>query len=106
MVKKMGETITTRVDDEMAKDIEFFSKLQKLDKSSITRRLLARSLEEEKLDYVLGQYKDGKMTIGKAAELMKKDIREMMMIASKMYIPFQYSLKELREDFEAAKKGK
>ena len=102
----MGETITTRIDDEMAKDIEFFSKLQKLDKSSITRRLLARSLEEEKLDYVLGQYKDGRMTIGKAAELMKKDIREMMMTASKMHISFQYSLKELREDFEAAKKEK
>jgi len=102
----MGETITTRVDDEMAKDIEFFSKLQKLDKSSITRRLLARSLEEEKLDYVLEQYKEGKITIGKSAEIMKKDIREMMMIAAKKGVPFQYSLKELREDFKAAKKEK
>lgn len=103
---KMGETITTRVDDEMAKDIAFFSKMRKLDKSAITRRLLARSLEEEKLDYALEQYKNGEITIGKAAEMLKKDIREMMIISARRNIPFQYSLKELREDFEAAKKGK
>ena len=102
----MGETITTRVDDEMARDIEFFSKLKKLDKSSITRILLARSLEEEKLDYVLEQYKKGNMTIGKAAEILKKDTREMLIIASKRNIPFQYTLKELKEDFEAALKEK
>ena len=99
----MGEKITMRVDDEMAKDIEFFSKLKKLDKSSITRRLLARSLEEEKLEYVLEQYKNGNMTIGKAAEIVGKDIMEMMLIAAKKDIPFQYSLKELREDLKAAK---
>lgn len=102
----MGETITTRVDDEMAQDIEFFSKIKKLDKSAVTRRLLAKSLEQEKLDYVLDRYKKGEITIGKAAELLKKDIREMMMIAARKNIPFQYSLKELRKDFKAVKKAK
>ncbi len=102
----MGETITTRVDNEMAKDIAFFSDINKLDKSTITRRLLAKSLEEEKLAYVLHRYKNGEITIGKAAELVKKDLREMLFLASKRGIHFQYSLKELREDFEAAKKKK
>ena len=57
----MGETITTRVDDQMAKDIEFFSRTEKLDKSTITRRLLATSLKQKKLNYVLEKYKNGEI---------------------------------------------
>lgn len=98
----MGETVTTRVDDEMAKDIDFFSRLEKLDRSTITRRLLAQSLEQEKIGYALKRYGSGEITIGKAAELAKKDLREMMMIAAKKGIPFQYSKKDLREDFKSA----
>ena len=51
------------------------------------------------------RYKKGEITIGKAAELAKKDLREMILIAAKKKIPFQYSKKELMEDFEAAKSG-
>lgn len=102
----MGETVTTRVDDDTAKEIEFFAKKEKMDKSTITRRLLTRALEEERLDYALDRYKKGEITLGKAAEIAKKDLREMMVIAAKRSIPFQYSTKELKEDFRAAKKSK
>ncbi|MBS3098398.1 UPF0175 family protein [Candidatus Woesearchaeota archaeon] len=102
----MGETVTTRVDDDMAKGIDFFAKREKLDRSTITRRLLARALEEETLDYALELYKKGEITLGRAGEIAGKHLREMMSIASKRGIPFQYSLKSLREDFEAVKKGK
>ena len=102
----MGETVTTRVDDEMAKGIDFFAKREKLDRSTITRRLLARALEEETLDYALELYKKGEITLGRAGEIAGKHLREMMIIASKRGIPFQYSLKDLREDFEALKKAK
>lgn len=101
---KIGETITTRVDDATAREIDFFSKKERLDRSAITRRLLAKALEQEKLDYALERYKKGEITIGKAAEMVKKDIRELMVLAAERDIPFQYSLKDLREDFKAVKK--
>ena len=56
--------------------------------------------------YQLYQYKSGEITIGKAAEIAKKDLREMMLIASNKGIHFQYSLKDLREDFKAAQQEK
>ena len=102
----MGETVTTRVDDNIAKGIDFLAKKEKLDRSAITRRLLARALVEEELDYALELYKKGEITIGKAAEIAGKDIREMMIIASKRDITFQYSLKSLRQDIDAVKKTK
>ena len=67
-----------------------------------TARLLSKALEERELEYALDRYKKGEITIGRAAEIVKKDLREMMMIAAKREIPFQYGLKELREDYEAA----
>ena len=82
------------------------AKKEKLDRSAITRRLLARALVEEELDYALELYKKGEITIGKAAEIAGKDIREMMIIASKRDITFQYSLKSLRQDIDAVKKTK
>ena len=99
----MGETVTTRVDDEIAGEIDFFAKKEKVDRSTITRKLLAKALEEKKLEYALERYKKGEITIGKAAEIAKKDLREMMLIAAKRGIEFQYSLRDLREDFQAAK---
>lgn len=102
----MGETVTTRVDDQMAKGIDFFAKQERVDKSTITRKLLAKALEEKEVEYALERYRKGEITIGKAAEITKKDIREMMLIAAKKGVSFQYSLKELREDFEAVKKAR
>ena len=65
----MGETITTRVNDDMAQDIDFFAKQKHLDRSAVIRSLLARSLEEEKIDNALKQYKKKEITIGKADSL-------------------------------------
>ena len=96
----MSQTITTRVDDALSRDIEALAKREKLDKSSVVRRLLASSLKEEKLTHTLKRYKKGEITIGKAAELVGMNLREMMLLASKKGIPFQYGLKELKEDIE------
>jgi len=43
--------------------------------------------------------------LGKAGEIAGKHLREIMVIASKRGIPFQYSLKSLREDVGAVKKS-
>jgi len=99
----MGETVTTRVDDEMAKGIGFFAKVEKVDKSTITRKLLAQALDQKMIEFALDKYKKGEITIGKAAEIAKKSIREIMIIASKKGIPFQYSKKDLVEDFALVK---
>mgnify|MGYP006290775785 CR=1 FL=1 len=99
----MGTTVTTRVDDELARGIDFFADEEKVDRSTMTRKLLSRALEQEMIDYALEKYRKGEITIGKAAETAKKDIREMMMIASRRGLAFQYSLKDLKEDFESAR---
>ncbi len=100
----MGSTITTRVPDDIEKKIENISRIEHLDKSTVVRRLLSSAVQEWLIDHALGQYKDGKITIGRAARIAGVPLREMIAIAAKKGVPFQYSLDDLREDFYAAKK--
>lgn len=56
---------------------------------------------KEDVDRALKQYRKGKITIGKAAEMAGVSLREMIALAAKKGIPFQYSLDDLYEDVEA-----
>ncbi len=98
----MGTTITTRVPEDLEKKIEEISHIEHLDKSTVVRRLLSNAVQEWMVDYVLTQYQQGKITIGRAARMVGVPLREMIAIASRKGIPFQYSLDDLREDFQAA----
>lgn len=56
---------------------------------------------KEDVDRALKQYRKGKITIGKAAEMACVSLREMIALAAKKGIPFQYSLDDMYEDVEA-----
>ncbi len=98
----MGSTITTRVPDDIDKKIKNISLIEHLDKSTVVRRLLSKAVQDWQIDHALEQYKDGKITIGRAARIAGMPLREMIAIAAKKGIPFQYSLSDLKEDFQAA----
>ncbi len=66
------------------------------------RRLLSKAVQDWQIDHALEQYKDGKITIGRAAQMAGVPLREMIAIAAKKGIPFQYNLDDLKEDFQAA----
>lgn len=100
----MGTTITTRVPEDLEKKIEKISVIEHLDKSTVIRRLLSDAVQEWLIDHVLMQYKQGKITIGRAARIVGIPLREMIAISSRKGIPFQYSLDDLKEDFQAAEK--
>jgi len=99
----MAVTVTTRVDKEILKEIKFFAKEEGLDRSAEIRRLLSKAIKQKRIDYALGRYKQGNITIGKAAEIAGMHLREMMALAAKEKIPLQYSMKSLEEDIRAAK---
>jgi len=98
----MEAIITTRIPAEAAEAIGFFTRQEHLDRSTLVRQLLLSALEEKKIEYALQQYKEGEITIGKAAEVAGVPLRKMMRIASAQGIPFQYSVSDLEKDFKAA----
>ena len=99
----MGVTITTRVSEEIEGDIRSISEREQLDKSTVVRRLLMKGIKDWKIKYALEQYSEGKITIWRAARMADVSLRQMLDLAAKKGIPFQYTLEDLREDFRGIK---
>jgi len=98
----MGATVTTRVSDDIAKDLKKISKEEELDMSSVVRRLLSRSIREWKVEHALEEYRKGRITLWKAARYAGVSLREMMDLAASRGVSLQYTVDDLKEDFEAA----
>lgn len=95
---RMTKTLTTRAPDALAKEIEILAKQEHLDKSSLIRRLLASAVEEKRKVNALNLYKDGKISIGKAAAIAKLSVWEMLDLIIEKGIHIDYGADELLED--------
>lgn len=102
----MTETVSTRIPNEMAKDLKEIEREEKADRATVIRKLLAKAIAEWKLEKALKLFRDGKITLWKAAKIAGLSLWEMMEIVEEKKIPFTYTYEDFREDFEAALKEK
>lgn len=98
----MTEIISTRIPDDIAKDLKEIEKEEKTDRATLVRKLLARAIEQWKVERALRLYREGKVTLWRAAKLGGITLREMMELAAKQGIQFKYTSKDLEEDIKAA----
>ncbi len=85
-----------------AEILEEEAKREGIKKSVLARRLLVKAIRELRLERALREYSEGRCSLGYAAELAGLTIREFLSELVKREGVLQYSLEELREDFEAA----
>lgn len=102
----MAEGVIARVPNEIKKDIEFFAKVERTDKSNIIRKLLESAVRQKRLEYALNEYTKRKVSLGRAAELAKMRLADFMVSAAERKIPLNYSVESLEKDFRAAMKAK
>jgi len=100
----MGKTLTTRLPDEMAKQIEEIAEIEKLDKSSVIRRLLDKSIIQWKEEFALKLYQDGEVSLGRAAEISSLSIWEFLEKLAEKKIPLNYDIADLINDLETVDK--
>lgn len=100
----MTEIVSTRVPEDMAKDIEEIEKEEKADRATVVRKLLAKAIADRKLERALTLYGSGKVSLWKASKIAGLTLWEMMEIVKQKKIPSQYSYEDFREDFEKALK--
>ncbi len=95
----MGSTITTRVSDEIKRELEKITESEKLDRSTVVRRLLEKAIENHKLDKALEKYQNREISLGKAVEEAGVSLRKVLSEIRKRDVNFDYSRESLREDF-------
>ena len=102
--RKMYENVGTRIPEELLKDIEYLSREEHTDKSKVIRELLVIAVKKRLLDLALKKYVEGKISLGRAAELAQLPLVDFMKITAERKIPVHYSIDSLEEDFKKATK--
>jgi predicted HTH domain antitoxin len=100
----MTVTLTTRATEELAKRIEELAKREKVDKSTMIRRLLSDAVEAKSREEALRQYREGKVSLWKAAKMAGVSLWEMIDLITKEGIHLDYGPEELREDLKPARR--
>ena len=98
------ETVTARLPRKTLKEIERMAEKDKVDRSELIRRLLDTALQERRIDEALQSYRDGKVTLWKAAESAGLSLRAMMELTKEKKIPIPYTLEDLERDLEYVKR--
>ena len=99
----MTITISTRLQKKEAREIEKFAKEEDLDKSTFVKRLINRSLQEYKAEHAFKLYKEGKVSLGKAAELAGKSLWDMIELMKKYDVYLNYNIDDLKDDLQTIK---
>ena len=91
-------TISIRVPETQAKEIEELAKKRGVDKSSVARELIALGFREVRLAEALNLIRERRITIWRAAELTGLTYREILEKLQEKNIPFPLSLNEILEE--------
>jgi predicted HTH domain antitoxin len=94
----MPVTLTTRVEDELAKVIDTVSKEEGMDRSTVIRRFLMKAVKEWLIEKSLREYEDGKITLWQAARKCGLSLWEMIDEVKKRKIHVPYTIEEFKED--------
>ena len=95
----MGSTLTTRIPDDLAAEIDRISEEEQLDKSAVTRRLLHQAVAEHNRERAFERYGRGEISLGTLTERADLPLRRVLSELRTRGIHFQYSAESLREDF-------
>ena len=68
-VKNTGDKISIVLPDDLKEEIDKLREIYKEDQSKYIRKLLWKSIAQEKLDYALKEYLNDKISLGKASEI-------------------------------------
>jgi len=96
----MTATVSTRIEEKILSEIDEISKEKQMDRASLLRNLIVEGLSIEKKKKVMSMYKERRISIAKAAEMLNIDLWQMIDIIKEENLYIDYSEEELKEDLE------
>ncbi len=97
----MSKVMSVRIPDDLEKSLLEFSEKESKPTSEVIRELLEKGLKEKRIELALQLYKEGKVTLWKAATIANVSLWEMVEKLKERKIEVQYGQRELEEDLKA-----
>ena len=96
----MPVTVTTRIEDGLARVIDRIAKEEGMDRSTVIRRFLTKSVQGWLIEKSLDDYEQGKVTLWQAAKKSGLSLWEMIEEARARAVHVPYDVEDLREDLK------
>ncbi len=90
-------TVAARVPKELNRIINEISAEEKVDRSTIVRKLLDMGAREWRVQTALDKYEQGTVTLPKAASIAGLTIYEMIDLLEEKRIPYRYDISDLED---------
>ena len=97
--------IGARIEPEVFQIVENVAKEESIDRTAAIKKLVLIGWKELKLEHSLTKYREGKISLDKAAEIAGIPIQEMMKQASLHGIKSEETLEEFKEGLNILLKG-
>ena len=98
------ETISIKLPEDIIETIKEIEEMEQIDRATTAIKLLAKAIEKWKEERAIQLYREGKVTLWRAADMANLSLREMMKLAAEKGIEMHYTEKDLEEDINAALK--
>jgi predicted HTH domain antitoxin len=96
----MGQTITSRLPDELNNDLEEIAAIEQLDKSSIVRRFLNQAINQWFIDTAIDRFQKNHVSLGEAVAFSRLTIWEFLEKLSNLKIALHYDAEEFQADLD------
>ena len=96
------ETVSVRLPEKYLREIEEACKQEVVDKATMLRRLVDNGLTEYRSKKAFESYREGKVSLWKAAKMAGMTYRGALEELKKRNIPFRYEKEDLDVDIEWA----
>jgi len=104
-LKKTSQVISARLSKDRVKLVEEIAHEEKVDKSTILDRALEQYTREWALKKALELYRNGTITLSRAAEIAGLSIWEIIDALEKRKIVLQYDAEDFEEDMKTLGRG-
>ncbi len=103
---KKDHMVGTRLPQELVRELQFIEEVEQSDRSTTVRRLLARAIQQWKLEHYVRLYGDGKLTLARAAQETGVSLWEMIDYARARKVTTQYDIDDLLHDVETIRESR
>ncbi|MDV7395597.1 UPF0175 family protein [Arthrospira platensis SPKY1] len=95
------KTISTRLEEGELAQLDWLASSAGLDRSGMTKSLLRRGLLELRFERAVADYRGGRVTLSRAAEMAGISVWDFMARMKGADLSLQYGLNEFEEDLSA-----
>lgn len=96
-------SISARLPDDEAEELEEVSELLEIDKSTTIRKALSEGLSELRIQRAVERYQSGDVSVNEAARIAGVSVAEWLEIARERNLTTQLSPEDLEADADAAR---